>query len=114
MHDVVTALAWRQHGAFSVEQAQGKGVSRTWIGNHCRDGLLERRAPGVYVLAAAPPTARQALMVEVLAAGPGALATGDSGLALWCRELTFPRKPVLAVPLGCGRRTTPCRPAAEF
>ena len=106
MHDVVTALAWKQHGAFSVEQAQDRGVSRTWIGNHCRDGLLVRRAPGVYVLAAAPPTARQALMVEVLAAGPGSLATDDSGLALWCPEVTFPRKPVLAVSPSCGRRTT--------
>ena len=106
MHDVVTSLAWKQQGAFSVEQAQARGVSRTWISSHCRNGLLTRRATGVYVLAAAPPTARQTLMVEVLAAGPGALATSDSGLALWCRELTFPRKPVLAVPLTCGRRAT--------
>lgn len=105
MHDVVTALAWKQQGAFSVEQAQAEGASRTWISNHSRNGLLTRRAPGVYTLAVAPSTARQALMVEVLAAGPGALATGDSGLALWCPELTFPRKPVLAVPPGCGRRT---------
>lgn len=106
MHDVVTALAWEQHGAFSVEQAQAEGISRTWIGNQRRNGLLTRRAPGVYALAAAPVTARHLLMVEVLAAGTGALATGDSSLALWCPELPFPRKPVLAVPLTCGRRTT--------
>lgn len=106
MHDVVTALAWKQHGAFSVEQAQEEGVTRTWIANHCRDGLLSRREAGVYALTAAPVTARQALMVQVLASGPGALATADSGLALWCPELSFPRKPVLIVPVGCGRRTT--------
>jgi very-short-patch-repair endonuclease len=105
MHDVIAALAWKQHGAFSVEQAQPRGVTRTWLGNHRRTGLLERRAPGVYVLAASPRTARQSLMVEVLAAGRSALATADSALALWCPELTFPHKPVLAVPPSCGRRT---------
>lgn len=105
MHDVVVALAWEQHGAFSVEQAQTRGVTRTWIANHCRAGLLARRASGVYVLDAAPRTARQELMVEVLAAGTGALATADSALALWCPELIFPKEPVVAVPTTCGRRT---------
>lgn len=60
---------------------------------------------GVYALTAAPVTARQVLMVQVLAAGREALATGDSSLALWCPELAFPRTPVVAVPVGCGRRT---------
>lgn len=106
MHDVVAALAWQQHGLFSVAQAQARGVTRTWISNACRRGFLRRCAPGVYALTPAPGSARQALLVEVLAAGEGALATADSAIALRCPEIGFPRKPVLAVPVGCGRRTS--------
>lgn len=95
MLDVVTALAWGQHGAFSTAQAAERGVSRTWLVRHCTGGTLRRRAQGVYALAAAPETARQRLMVHVLAAGPQALATGDSALGLWCPELVLPRKPAI-------------------
>lgn len=105
MLDVVTALAWPQHGTLSVQQAQEAGITRSWISNQCRTGALRRQGRGVYVLSAAPSTARQRLMVEVLACGRGALATSDSALALWCPELPFPCTPVLAVPVGCGRRT---------
>ena len=105
MLDVVTALAWGQHGAFSTAQAAERGVSRTWLVRHCKGGTLRRRAHGVYALAAAPETARQRLMVHVLAAGPETLATGDSALGLWCPELALPRKPVIVVPRSCGYRT---------
>lgn len=105
MLDVVTALAWDQHGAFSTAQAEERGVSRSWLVRHCRHGTLRRRAHGVYVLSAAAETARQTLMVHVLAAGTHALATGDSALGLWCPELGLPRKPVIVVPRTCGYRS---------
>lgn len=105
MFDVVMALAWDQHGAFSTAQAEERGVSRSWLVRHCQRGALRRRAHGVYVLTASPQTARQTLMVHVLAAGHGALATADSALGLWCPELVLPRKPVIAVPRTCGYRT---------
>ena len=105
MFDVVSAHAWRQHGAFSTAQAEALGVSRSWLTRQCHRGAIDRRAPGVYVVAAAPKTARQALMVHVLAAGAGALATADPALGLWCPELTVPARPVIAVPRSCGYRT---------
>ena len=109
MYDVVVALAWEQHGAVAVWQLLERGVTRSWMSRQCASGRLHRRARGVYVLDGTPDTARQRLMVETLAAGPGALATGDSGLSLWCPELAPPRRPVIAVPRNCGHRTTSAR-----
>lgn len=102
MHDVVNAIAWAQHGAVSVEQAEACGVARSTLARAARRGVLRRRAHGVYSLAAAPPTARQEVMVHVLAAGPGTFAGGDTALGLWCPELPLPRRPTILVPRTCG------------
>ena len=105
MHDAIVELAWGQQGAISTEQAEALEVHRGTLSRAAQRGSLDRRAPGVYVVAAAPRTARQDLVVHVLAAGRGALATADSALGLWCPELVLPRRPQIAVPLGCGYRT---------
>lgn len=105
MLDVVTALAWDQHGAFSTEQAEARGVQRSWLTRQCQRDVLRRRAHGVYVLHAARRTARQELMVHLLAAGAGALATDDSALALRCPEVVFPKRPVIVVRRTSGYRT---------
>lgn len=105
MLSAIMTLALDQHGAFSTAQAEALGVHRSWLVRQCQRGTIVRRAHGVYVLAGARPTARQDLMVHLLAAGTGALATGDSALALWCAELVMPRQPVIAVPRSSGYRT---------
>lgn len=99
---MVAKLAWGQHAAFSAAQAVDRGVSRSWLSRHRAPGDLELRAPAVYVLADAPKTTRQDLMVHVLAAGEGTRATADSGLALWCPA--HPRWPEIAVHRWCGYR----------
>lgn len=109
MFHLVAEIAWRQHGAFTTAQAFDVGVSASWLSRAFADGSLRRPRRGVYVLAAAPRTWRQDLVVEVLAAGRGALATGESGLALWCPELTAPRLPVVAVSDSSGRRASSSR-----
>lgn len=105
VHDDVVAMAWKQFGAFSIEQARERGVGRSTVARALDRGVIRRRAPSVYVLSAAAPSARQDLMVEVLAAGPGALAAADSALAVWCPELIFPRRPEIVVPRSCGYRS---------
>lgn len=101
MLDVITALAWRQHGAFSRSQAIDLGVDDAWINRALRSGTIVRRATAVYTLTCAPRTWRQTLVIHVLAAG-GALATSDSALALWSPELDPPRRPIVAAPNSCG------------
>lgn len=105
MLDVVVDIAWGQHGALSTSQAEARGVARSTLSRASAGGSLVRKAPGVYALAGAPRTARQDAMVHVLAAGAGALAGGDTALALWCPELAFPRRPVIVVPRTCGYRS---------
>ena len=104
MLDVVVDIAWGQHGAIGTHQAEAKGVARSTLARGVTRGSLIRRAPGVYVLAGAPRSARQDAMVHVLAAGPEALAGADTALALRCPELPFPPKPVILVPRSCGYR----------
>jgi len=106
---LVAEIAWRQHGAFTTRQALEVGVNPNWLTRAVSDGTLLRRHRGVYVLSAAPRTWRQDLMVEVLAAGCGALATADSGLAVWCAELEPPRLPIVAVSDVSGQRAAPSR-----
>ncbi len=106
MFHLVAAIAWRQHGAFTFEQALAAGASSSWLGRAAEAGTIERRRLGVYAIAGTPRTVAQQLMVEVLGGGRGALATGDSALALWCPELDAPRQPVVAVARRGGRRTS--------
>lgn len=106
MFDRLISLAWQQQGALTTVQAAGVGVHASSLSRAVSDGRLERRRRSVYALAAAPRTWRQDLVVEVLAAGPGALATGDSGLALWCPEIEPARRPVVAAPVDTSRRSS--------
>lgn len=109
MLHLIFNVARAQHGVFSLAQALEAGRSSSWLTRQCRRGVIDRRATGVYAVVGAPVTRRQNLMVHVLAAGQGALATADSGLGLWCPELVLPPQPVVAVPEICGYRPTGAR-----
>jgi len=69
---LVRALAEVQHGTVAHYQLRERGASRHAIAWAVRVGELLAVAPEVYVVAGAPRTWRQALMVAVLDAGPGA------------------------------------------
>lgn len=69
---LVRALAEVQHGAVSRAQLLDRGATRNAIAWAVRVGELLPVAPEVFVIAGAPRTWRQALMVAVLDAGPGA------------------------------------------
>jgi hypothetical protein len=69
---LVAAIAAAQHGAVSRRQALDAGVTRHMLDWAIEVGELLAAAPSVYVVAAAPRTWRQRLMVAVLDAGPGA------------------------------------------
>lgn len=105
MHDALSRAASRQHGVLHLDHARALGATTSWLSRQCDRGLLVRRAPRVYVFAGAPVTREQDLLVEVLSAGAGALATADSALGLWSPELELPPRPQIVVPPSCGRRS---------
>lgn len=105
MHDALSGAASDQHGVLHLDHARELGATTSWLSRQCERGLLVRRAPRVYVFAAAPVTRAQELLVEVLSAGPGALATADSALGLWSPELALPSRPQIVLPPSCGRRS---------
>ncbi len=102
----LSMLARSRHGVFTVVQATELGVDASALRRLRATGIVERRAPRVYAMTGAPRTAMQELAVHVFTAGHGALATGDSGLALWCPEVAPPERPEVAVHASRRYRTT--------
>lgn len=69
---LAASISARQHGAISRSQLRELGISIRAIARALESGELLRRAPAVFVVAGSPATWKQALMVAVLDAGPGA------------------------------------------
>ncbi|MFN2388111.1 MAG: type IV toxin-antitoxin system AbiEi family antitoxin domain-containing protein [Actinomycetota bacterium] len=93
-------LAARQHGAIGIVQACERGVSRSAVARAVRSGRLHRAAPGVYTWAGSPDTWMQRVMVGVLYAGPGAVASHRCAAALW----RFPQVPRGVIEVSTTRR----------
>ena len=78
----VGLVAARQAGAFTWGQARDCGFGKATISRRVRSGEWLRMYPGVYVLAGAPPGRRRDLWVAVLAVGPNATVSHESGALL--------------------------------
>jgi hypothetical protein len=76
-------IAARHHGLITTEQAARCGLTSAHITRRVRSGRWERLARGVFRITGAPATPAQATLAGVLAAGPSALASGRSALALF-------------------------------
>ena len=77
------ALAARQHGLVTRDQAADLGVGRrSWYGR-LRAGTLLPVGPCVAALPGAPASPEQRILAAVLAAGPGAIASHRSSADLW-------------------------------
>jgi hypothetical protein len=100
----VAALASRQHGLVTGQQALAAGLTAAQIDRRVATGrwLVARR--GVYVLAGVPPSQQLAVHAAVLAAGAGALASHATAAAIW--QLGFPASDVLHVTTAPDRRIT--------
>ncbi len=75
------ALAARQHGLLTREQAREVGASPKAIRHRLEANRWEEVAAGVYRLLGAPTTPRQRLLAAILACGPRAVASHRS--AAW-------------------------------
>jgi hypothetical protein len=99
-------LAARQHAAFTREQARAVGVTDQQLRRLMGREEVRRVAPGVFVIAGAPPSWAQRLHVAVLSL-PGSMASHRAAARLRGWD-GFDRAPVeVVVERGRARRSAP-------
>ena len=79
----IAATARRQHGVVSRDQVLAAGFSSSALDRAVVAGRLERAHHGAYRYPGAPTTWEQRLLLAVLAAGGGAVASHRSAARLW-------------------------------
>jgi hypothetical protein len=82
MDHLIYALAARQHGLFTRRQALALGFTRSAIDHRLDRGTWIAVNRYLFMLAGTPPTDRHTVMATTLSAGPDAVATAQTGLAL--------------------------------
>lgn len=81
--DQLAAIAARQWGLVTVDQARAVGITRYQVQHRAERGELERVHRGVYRLASATATFEHTTLAAVLYAGPLAFASHASACVLW-------------------------------
>ena len=82
-HEVLYQIAEQQGGYFSAAQAIEAGFSYSLLSSHLRGGRFERVRPRIYRLVQFPASTHEDLHVASLQAGPDAVISHDSALALY-------------------------------
>lgn len=97
-------VAERQAGYFATSQAKEAGFSQSQLTYHVRSGRFVRVRRGVYRLTHFPATPHEDLYVAWLAAGPDAVISHDSALALYDLSDALPARIHVTIPRGASRR----------
>lgn len=99
----VTALAQRQHGTITRAQLISAGLGDGAVRRLVSDGVLERAAPGVYVVGGSPDSWHRRLAVELHRAGPLSVVSHRSAAALFRMDRFRPGHLDLAGPWASAR-----------
>jgi hypothetical protein len=94
------AIAARQHGLLTREQARAAGLSDAQIHRRLASGRWIALHRGVYLIAGTPPSAEQVVLAAVLAARRDAVASHLTAAELW--GLRFPPPDAVHVLTGPG------------
>ena len=94
----LAALAGRQHAAFTREQSAACGLTARMVKTGIEAHVFIEEHQGVYRFAGAPVTWHQRVMLAVLAAGVGAVASHRCAAALWGLAGFRPGQPEVTVP----------------
>src|SRR2546428_3870212 len=78
----IAAIADRQHGLITLDQALLAGLTRAGAKHRVGTGRWERLHPGVYRMAGSARTFEQEVLAACRAVGPGATASHRSAAAL--------------------------------
>ncbi|HID84268.1 MAG TPA: hypothetical protein EYP54_04015 [Anaerolineales bacterium] len=97
-------IAERQAGYFTARQARQAGYSASLLTYHTKTGTFQRVRRGVYRWAAFPEMPHADLFIAWLNAGPKAVLSHDSALALYGLSDLLPGEIHLTVPRTASRR----------
>jgi predicted transcriptional regulator of viral defense system len=103
-HEVLYQIAEQQGGYFSAAQAREAGFSYSLLSYHVRGGRFERVRPRIYRFVQFPASAHEDLHVASLQAGPDAVISHDSALALYDLSDLLPDQVHVTVPRTASRR----------
>ena len=97
-------LAAQQAGYFTTRQARSVGVSHRQLSYYVKTNHLQRIRSGLYRLVLFPPSPHEDLFVAWLAAGPHAVISHESALALYDLSDVLPAEIHIIVPPTTSRR----------
>jgi len=97
-------IAEAQAGYFTTAQAQALGIARAQLSRYVAAGKLERSQQGVYRLTPFPRVPHEDLFIAWLAAGPEAVISHDSALAIYELSDALPAHVHLTVPRTASHR----------
>jgi predicted transcriptional regulator of viral defense system len=103
-YDRLFQIAEAQAGYFTTAQAQALGIARAQLSRYVAAGKLERSRHGVYRLAPFPRVPHEDLFIAWLAAGPDAVISHDSALAIYELSDALPAHVHLTVPRTASHR----------
>ena len=103
-HNALYQIAEQQAGYLTVAQARKAGFSRSLLSYHVGTGRFRRVRPRVYRLVQFPALPHEDLYVAWLQAGPDAVISHDSALALYDLSYLLPDQIHVTVPRTASRR----------
>jgi predicted transcriptional regulator of viral defense system len=103
-HNALYQIAEQQAGYFTTAQARQAGFSPSLLSYHLDTGHFERVRPRVYRLVQFPASPHEDLYVDWLQAGPQAVISHDSALALYDLSDLLPDQIHVTVPRTASRR----------
>jgi len=103
-HSALYQIAEQQAGYFTTVQARQAGFSYSLLSYHVGTGRFDRVRPRVYRLVQFPVSSHEDLYVAWLQAGPDAVISHDSALALYDLSDRLPDQNHVTVPRTASRR----------
>ena len=105
--ETLTAKASEQHGVIGLHQLGDTPVTRRWIENLVRRGVLSRAAPSVYIVRGSAPTWRRDLTVGLLALGERSWVSHEAAARLHSFDRTPEARAEFTVERAQRNRTVP-------
>jgi predicted transcriptional regulator of viral defense system len=103
-HEALYQIAEQQGGYFSTAQAREAGFSYSLLSYHVRSGRFEWVRPRIYRFVQFPASPHEDLHVASLQAGPEAVISHDSALALYGLSDLLPDQVHVTIPRTASRR----------